>query len=44
LDFKYSQIWTNGIKPNVTFQIRSTSGAILGSVSTGDLIEENGEF
>ena len=34
----------NVIKPNVTFQIRSTSGVILGSVSTGDLIEENGEF
>ena len=30
----------NLIKPNVTFQIRSTSGVVLGSVSTGDLSEE----
>lgn len=33
----------NVIKPNVTFQIRSTTGAILGSISTGILSEENGE-
>ncbi|WDT68280.1 T9SS type B sorting domain-containing protein [Cloacibacterium sp. TD35] len=33
----------NIIKPNVTFQIRSTSGAIIKSFSTGDLNEENGE-
>ena len=38
------RVGANVIKPNVTFQIRSTSGVILGSVSTGDLIEENGEF
>lgn len=30
----------NLIKPNVTFQIRNTSGVVLGSVSTGDLPEE----
>jgi gliding motility-associated-like protein len=30
----------NLIKPNVTFQIRNTSGLVLGSVSTGDLPEE----
>ena len=34
---------SNMIKPNVTFQIRSTTGAILGSISTGILAEENGE-
>lgn len=34
---------SNMIKPNVTFQIRSTTGAILGSISTGVLAEENGE-
>ncbi|PPZ90895.1 hypothetical protein C3729_10765 [Cloacibacterium normanense] len=34
---------SNMIKPNVTFQIRSTSGVILGSVSTGDLPQEVGE-
>ena len=34
----------NVIKPNVTFQIRSTTtGSILGSISTGILSEENGE-
>ena len=34
---------SNMIKPNVTFQIRSISGVILGSVSTGDLPQEVGE-
>lgn len=34
----------NVIKPNVTFQIRNTSGVILGSVSTGNLPEESTEF
>lgn len=34
----------NVIRPNVTFQIRNTSGAILGSVSTGNLPEESTEF
>lgn len=34
----------NFIKPNVTFQIRNTSGVVLGSVSTGDLSEEPKEL
>lgn len=33
----------NFIKPNVTFQIKSVSGVILGSISTGDLPEESSE-
>ncbi|SEG12916.1 gliding motility-associated C-terminal domain-containing protein [Halpernia humi] len=32
---------TNIIKPNVTFQIRTTSGAIIGSVSSGDIAEDS---
>ena len=39
----YHRTGANVIKPNVTFQIRSTTGAILGSISTGILSEENGE-
>ena len=35
--YKYG---TNGIRPNITMQIKSTSGNILGTVNTGDLIED----
>ena len=38
------RVGNNMIKPNVTFQIRSTSGVVLGSVSTGDLSQEVGEI
>ncbi len=34
---------SNVIKPNVTFQIQSTSGVVLGTVSTGNLQEESTE-
>lgn len=35
--YKYG---ANGIKPNITMQIRSVSGVILGTVNTGDLPED----
>lgn len=35
--YKYG---TNGIRPNITMQIKSTSGAILGTVDTGNLPED----